>query len=94
VLTNADIFRRLTGRLLDMAIEAEADCIVTACPLCQANLDTREEEIGTAVGVNYDIPVFYFTELMGLAFGLKETGKWFRRHLVDPRPLLRERKLI
>jgi heterodisulfide reductase subunit B len=94
VLTNVDIFRRLTGRLLDMAREAEADCIVTACPLCQANLDTREEEIGATVGINYDIPIFYFTELMGLAFGLKEAGKWFRRHLVDPRPLLRERRLI
>jgi len=94
VLTNVDIFRRLTGRLLDMAREAEADCIVTACPLCQSNLDTREEEIGATVGINYDLPIFYFTELMGLAFGLKEAGKWFRRHLVDPRPLLRERKLI
>ncbi len=94
LLTNLDIVRRLIGRILDMAREAEADCIVTACPLCQANLDTRQEEIGKAKGINYDLPIFYFTELLGLAFGLKDTHKWFRRHLVDPRPLLKAKKLI
>lgn len=94
VLTSLDIFRRLTGRLLDMAKETEADCIVTACPLCQSNLDTRQEEIGAVVEKHYELPVFYFTELMGLAFGLREADKWFRRHLVDPRPLLKARRLI
>ena len=77
-----------------MAREAEADCIVTACPLCQANLDTRQEEIGKAKGIKYDLPIFYFTELLGLAFDLKDTRKWFRRHLVDPVPLLKEKKLM
>jgi heterodisulfide reductase subunit B len=94
VLSNVDVVRRLCGRLLDMAREAEAECIVTACPLCQANLDTRQEEIGHARGVSYNIPVFYFTELMGLAFGKKEAGKWFGRHLVDPRPLLKAKGLL
>ena len=94
LLTNLDIVRRLIGRILDMAREAEADCIVTACPLCQANLDTRQEEIGKAKGIKYDLPIFYFTELLGLAFDLKDTRKWFRRHLVDPVPLLKEKKLM
>jgi len=94
VLTRVDIIHRLNGRLLDMAREAEADCIVTACPLCQANLDTRQEEIGDKEGVSYDIPIFYFTELMGLAFGSKGVRKWLGRHLVDPRPLLESKGLI
>jgi len=94
VLTRVDIIHRLNGRLLDMAKEAEADCIVTACPLCQANLDTRQEEIGDKEGVSYDIPIFYFTELMGLAFGRKGVRKWLGRHLVDPRPLLESKGLI
>jgi heterodisulfide reductase subunit B len=34
------------------------------------------------------MPVFYFTELLGLAFGLPEAGRWWRKHLIDPRPLL------
>jgi heterodisulfide reductase subunit B len=94
LLTNVDIVRKLIGRILDMARETEADCIVTACPLCQANLDTRQEEIGKAKGVNYNLPIFYFTELLGLSFSLKGPQKWFRRHLVDPRALLKAKKLI
>jgi heterodisulfide reductase subunit B len=35
------------------------------------------------------MPVFYFTELLGLAFGLPEADKWWKKHLIDPRPLLR-----
>ncbi len=94
VLTKVDIIHRLNGRLLDMAREAEADCIVTACPLCQANLDTRQEEIAVGKGIKYNIPIFYFTELVGLAFGNKEVNKWFSRHFVDPRPLLKAKKLM
>jgi heterodisulfide reductase subunit B len=94
VLSKVDIVRRLCGRLFEMAREAGAECIVTACPLCQANLDTRQEEIGNEKGITYDIPIFYFTELMGLAFGNKEVDKWFARHLVDPRPLLNSKGLI
>jgi heterodisulfide reductase subunit B2 len=94
LLTNVDIVRTLIGRILDMAREAEADCIVTACPLCQANLDTRQEEIGKAKGINYNLPVFYFTELLGLAFDLKGAHQWLRRHFVDPRPLLRAKNLM
>jgi heterodisulfide reductase subunit B len=94
VLSKVDIVRRLCGRLFDMALEAGAECIVTACPLCQANLDTRQEETGNQKGVTYDIPVFYFTELMGLAFGNKEADKWFSRHIIDPRPLLQRKELL
>ena len=94
VLTNLEIEHRLVGRILDMALEAEADCIVTACPLCQSNIDTREEEIGVARGIGYNLPVFYFTELMGLAFQSNEANKWFKRHLVDPQPLLQSKGLM
>ena len=94
VLTNLEIEHRLVGRILDMAVEAEADCIVTACPLCQSNIDTREEEIGAARGMTYDHPIFYFTELMGLAFGSKDTDTWFKRHIIDPRPLLQSKGLM
>jgi heterodisulfide reductase subunit B len=40
------------------------------------------------------MPALYFTELMGLAFGLAGVGKWLSKHSVDPRPLLRERRLL
>jgi len=94
VLTNPEIAHKLVGRILDMALEAEADCIVTACPLCMANIDTRQEEIGADRGIRYDLPVFYFTELMGLAFASNEAGAWFKRHIIDPKPILQAKGLM
>jgi len=77
-----------------MAIEAEADCIVTACPLCQANLDTREAEAAQAFQQNYNLPVYYFTELLGLSLGLSGIDSWLGRHIVNPRRLLEKKGLL
>ncbi|HPD61764.1 MAG TPA: CoB--CoM heterodisulfide reductase iron-sulfur subunit B family protein [Thermodesulfobacteriota bacterium] len=93
-LTRIDIVRRLVNRLFRMAIEAGADCIVTACPLCQVNLDTREAEAAQAFQQNYKLPVYYFTELLGLALGLPGIDSWLARHIVNPRKLLEEKGLI
>ena len=67
-----------------MAKEAEADCLVTGCPMCQANLDTRQEEIEKETGEKYNLPILYFTELMGLALGHRNAKKWLGRHITDP----------
>lgn len=93
-LTRIDIVRRLVNRLFNMAIEAEADCIVTACPLCQANLDTREAEAAQAFQQNYNLPVYYFTELLGLSLGLSGIDSWLGRHIVNPRRLLEKKGLL
>jgi heterodisulfide reductase subunit B len=87
-LNRREVVVRLVGRLLDAAQEAGANCIATACPLCQANLDTRQK------GRAEPMPIFYFTELLAVAFGLEEAEAWFKRHLVDPLPLLRRLSLI
>ena len=88
VLTRTDIVRRLTERLLSMAMEADADCLVTGCPMCQANLDTRQEELEKETGKKFHLPILYFTELMGLAFGHRDTKKWLSRHMTDPMKML------
>jgi heterodisulfide reductase subunit B len=94
ILTRPDIAWKLVQKLLDMAEEAEADCIVTACPMCFSNLDSRQKEISKNTGKEYRTPIFYFTELMGLAFGEPSAHKWFGRHLVDPISLLKRKGLI
>ncbi len=81
-LTRPEEVVRLTTGLVKRAIEAGAECIATACPMCQANLEMRQ------TGPR-KVPVLYFTELMGAAFGLPEAARWWGKHLVDPRPLLR-----
>lgn len=62
--------RVLTGKILRTAKERGAECVATACPLCQMNLEAYQEEVGTALGANCRIPVLYFTQLMGIALGL------------------------
>lgn len=80
-LSRSDIVYNLVGRLAERAREAGADALVTACPLCQVNLEMRQSGKSR-------LPSFYFTELLGLAFDLPEAGQWWAKHLIDPRPLL------
>ena len=84
VMTRTDIVKKLNGRLLAMAKEAGADCLVTGCPMCHANLDTRQEELEKETGERYDLPILYFTELLGVALGHRDVRKWLRRHMTDP----------
>jgi heterodisulfide reductase subunit B len=93
MMTRVDIVKKLSGNLFSEAVEAGADSIVTDCPLCQANLDTREKEIAREAGKEYDLPVFYISELIGLALGL-DAAKWWKRHIVDPRGLLAKKGLM
>lgn len=81
-LTKSGVASRLVTRLAERAREAGAEAIVTSCPLCQVNLEMRQ-------GQAEKMPIFYFTELMGFAFGLSEAQGWWRKHLIDPQPLVK-----
>lgn len=94
VLTRPDIARNLIQKLLDMAKEAGADCIVTGCPMCFSNLDNTQQKISQETGKDYCVPIFYVSELLGISFGSPAARKWLRRHITDSRPLLREKGLI
>lgn len=78
-LTYGDVVKKLVGKIVAMAEEAGAQCIVTSCGLCQANLEMRQD-IG--------LPVFYFTELMGVAFDLEKRDRWWKKHMINPKGLL------
>ena len=86
-ISKTDIVMKMVNKLMTMAREAGANCVVTACPVCMANLDMRASE-------NLRLPVFYFTELIALALGLKGPDRWFKLHNVDPRPLMKSLALI
>jgi heterodisulfide reductase subunit B len=81
-ISNTDVVLNLSGQILAMAKESGADAIVVACPLCQSNLDMRQPDIEKLQGVKYDIPVFYFTQLMALAFGYPIDQLKFPKHIV------------
>jgi heterodisulfide reductase subunit B len=87
-ITNVDIVHRLTAEILSMAKQAGADCIVTACPLCQLNLDLRQKDIEEMTGQSFNLPVLYFTQLLGLSLGLSAKELGLRSLVVDVAPLL------
>jgi heterodisulfide reductase subunit B len=87
-LNRSDIVKVLSNRLVDDALEAGANCLVTVCGMCHINLDARQTGQG--------LPIFYLTELMGLAFGApdKDVAKWMKKHVVDGRRLLKSLGLL
>ncbi len=90
-ITETAIVQELGREILSMARAAGADCIVTACPLCQLNLDMRQQDIETRYNEQYGLPVFYFTQLLGLALGCSAEDLGLRSLVVDPRQLLASR---
>ncbi len=71
-----EVAYELIRRILHNAAEYEADLIVTLCPMCQLNLDAYQPQANRMFGTSYNLPVLFFTQLMGLAFGLdaKDVG--------------------
>ena len=64
--------------LLNEARKRGADCLATVCPLCQFNLDAYHSQVRAQYG-DVLVPVVYFTQLMGLAFGLSDKQLGLRR---------------
>ena len=62
----------LIRKLLDSASTNGAECLVTPCPLCQTNLDAYQSRVNKRFKTNFDLPILFFTQLMGIAFGLSE----------------------
>ena len=89
-----DIVHTLVQRLYERALEAGAEAIVVSCQMCQANLDMPQTRISEIFQREYNLPIFYFTELIGVSWASPEAGIWLSRHLVDPEPLLKQKGLI
>jgi len=92
-VSKKDVVLKLTHDLLDMAKNLGAEALVVDCPLCQFNLDFRQEEVEKQYGVHYGLPVFYFTQLLGLSLGLRSEALGLEKLNVDPFPLLERKNL-
>ena len=90
-ITDVSIVKQLSREILGMAKAAGADAIATACPLCQLNLDLRQGAIEEATGEQFDLPVFYFTQLLGLSLGIERKSLGLRSMIVSPKELLDSR---
>jgi heterodisulfide reductase subunit B len=85
-----EIVEKLSGEILGDAKYSGADIVLVACPLCQSNLDLRQRDIEKYQGVDLEVPILYFTQLLGLALGFscKELG--LDKHTINPVPVLKK----
>jgi heterodisulfide reductase subunit B len=78
----------LTHKLLESALSNGAECLVTVCPLCQTNLDAYQSRVNKKFNTSYKLPVLFFTQLMGIAFGLGEKELGIKNSIVSAEKVL------
>jgi heterodisulfide reductase subunit B2 len=93
-VSKTDTVCELSGRIIREAVYRQADALVVACQLCHANLDMRQAQIGKNHGTQYNLPIIYFTQLMGLAFGMSYKALGLGRHLTSPKAMLKSKGVL
>ncbi len=88
-IVNPEIVTNLSNKIVRGAREVQADVIVSACGICQLNLDMRQTETDDPLR----IPVLYFSELLAHAMGSTSLTDWSAKHFIDPLPVLKARGL-
>jgi len=73
----------LIRRLIDGADRVHADLLVTVCPMCQMNVDAYQGEMNRHFRTHYQVPILFFTQLIGLAFGLEPAALGIGTELVS-----------
>ena len=84
ITMNKEASLKQAGRHLGDALDAEADCLVTPCPLCHLNLDLQQPGAERIVGRELGMPVLHLPQLVGLAFGLEPKELGLSKHVVRP----------
>ncbi len=87
-LSRTDVVERMVNNLMERAEQSGANCIVTACPMCAANLEMRQKPAKFSFKLLHKLPVLYFTEVLGLALGLGDAQKWLSSHIIDAKELI------
>jgi heterodisulfide reductase subunit B len=87
-LTREDLALEMSHRLLTQARRSGADCMVVACPLCDMLLEAYQGKIAARFGVRHNMPVLYFSQLLGLALGVEQGELGFELRSVSPDPIL------
>jgi len=84
ITMSTNVSLRQAGTHLADAVDADADCLVTPCPLCHLNLDLQQPLAEKVVGRPLDMPVLHLPQLVGLALGLSPRELGLSRHVVKP----------
>ena len=79
---------KMAGMHIQDALTSGADCIVTPCPLCHLNLDSRQPEVEKVIGQKLGLPVLHLPQLIALALGISPQELGLERHIVSTKPVL------
>jgi heterodisulfide reductase subunit B len=93
-VNDADVSLGLMAKILKDAVARGANCFVTTCPMCQFNVDAYQDQVAEKYGIRERLPVYFITELIGIALGMSPQAMQVDRHFVDSMRLLKELKLI
>jgi heterodisulfide reductase subunit B len=88
IITEEALALDLTRKLLESAASNGAECLVTVCPLCQTNLDAYQSRVNKKFKTNFKLPILFFTQLMGIAFGLDEKELGIKQGVVSADKIL------
>ncbi|MDP4278109.1 MAG: CoB--CoM heterodisulfide reductase iron-sulfur subunit B family protein, partial [Bacteroidota bacterium] len=81
-VSRTDIVAKLSGKILEDAVDRGAESIVVACPMCQMNLDLRRKEINKQLNRKIDVPVLFVTQVLGLSMGIPADQLGLNKHFV------------
>ncbi|MHC4436781.1 MAG: CoB--CoM heterodisulfide reductase iron-sulfur subunit B family protein [Planctomycetota bacterium] len=93
-LTRTDIVVNLTDSIVGMAKAAGAQCIAVSCPMCQINLDLRQQDIEKQTGTRHDMPVIYVTQLLGLCLGISPGKLGLNKLMVSPASVMEKIEVL
>lgn len=93
-VNDPEIVADRTFHILTSAQNQGAEAVVVSCPLCAFNIDHRQKETLQKYPELKHIPILYFTQAMAIAFDCPEKDLRFDLHYVDPKPILKEKRLI
>ncbi len=82
IISEEDVALDLLRKILESASSNGAECLVTVCPLCQTNLDAYQARVNKEFKTRFNLPVLFFTQLMGVAFGLEEKDLGLKTSIV------------
>jgi heterodisulfide reductase subunit B len=88
IISEEDVAVDLIHKLLNSASSHGAECLVTVCPICQFNLDAYQSRVNKAFKTSYKLPVLFFTQLMGIAFGLEERVLGLKTNIIPAERVL------
>ncbi len=91
IISSEEAAKDMMAQVFKCAKDGGAEAIATVCPMCHINLETQMKRISAEYDLDIDIPVLFFTQLMGVALGVDDLHLGLDKGFMDPRPLIERR---